>query len=96
MAGAARAAGFRLKGLHRALAGLMLRGIGLPGHALTGDFEELYVARLLRLIRESSLGAVVLLGHDQVYETNGRVMEGAGSFHVPSDFRSFTGTRARC
>ncbi len=76
----------RLKGTHRALAGLMLRGLGLPGNALRGDFEGLYVQRLLQLIRESSLGAVVLLAHDQVYEATGQRMEGAGSFHVPNEF----------
>lgn len=76
----------RLKGLHRALAGLMLRGLGLPGNALDADFDRLYVGRLLALIRESSLGAVVLLGHDQVYEANGRLMEGVGSFYVPNDY----------
>ena len=76
----------RLKGLHRTLAGLMLRGLGLPGDALAGDFEGLYVARLLELIRESSLGAVVLLAHDQVYHANGSLMEGAGSFYVPNEY----------
>ncbi|HEU0010923.1 MAG TPA: amidohydrolase family protein [Verrucomicrobiae bacterium] len=76
----------RLKGPHRALAGLMLRGLGLPGNALSGDFERYYVQRLLQLIRESSLGAVVLLAHDQVYEVTGQRMEGAGSFYVPNEF----------
>lgn len=76
----------RLKGPHRALAGLMLRGLGLPGNALSGDFEGLYVQRLLQFIRESSLGAVVLLAHDQVYDSNGQRMEGAGSFYVPNEF----------
>ncbi|MEY2410096.1 MAG: uncharacterized protein QOF48_2766 [Verrucomicrobiota bacterium] len=76
----------RLKGLHRALAGLMLRGLGLPGDALERDFEALYVERLLQLIRESSLESVVLLAHDQVYESNGRSMAEAGSFYVPNDY----------
>jgi predicted TIM-barrel fold metal-dependent hydrolase len=76
----------RLKGPYRALAGLMLRGLGLPGNALSGDFEGIYVQRLLQLIRESSLGAVVLLAHDQVYEATGQRMEGAGSFYVPNEF----------
>ena len=74
----------RLKGLHRVLAGLMLRGLGLPGNALDEDFDRLYVERLLALIRSSSLGAVVLLAHDQVYEAGGRLMEGVGSFYVPN------------
>jgi|SRR6185503_7480092 len=76
----------RLQGLHRALARLMLRGLGLPGNALNGDFEGLYVQRLLEMIRNSSLGAVVLLAHDQVYDENGQRMEGVGSFYVPNEF----------
>ena len=76
----------RLKGLHRALAGLMLRGLGLPRNALNGDFEGLYVQRLLQHIRESSLGAVVLLAHDRVHDGNGQWMEGVGSFYVPNEF----------
>jgi predicted TIM-barrel fold metal-dependent hydrolase len=64
----------------------MLRGLGLPGDALNRDFEGLYVARLLELIRASSLEAVVLLAHDQVYHANGSLMDGAGSFYVPNAF----------
>ena len=75
----------RLKGLYRPLAALMLRGLGLPGDALSRDLEGLYAALLRQLVRESSLGTVVLLAHDQVYHANGKVMEGAGSFYVPND-----------
>src|SRR6185295_18583983 len=45
----------RVTGWHRALAGVMLRHIGLPGNALTGDFDRLYADRLLDLVRRSSL-----------------------------------------
>lgn len=76
----------RLRGLYRPLAALMLRGLQLPGNALNGDFEGLYVQRLLQMIRESSLGAVVLLAHDQVYDGNGKRMEDVGSFYVPNEF----------
>jgi predicted TIM-barrel fold metal-dependent hydrolase len=76
----------RLSGWHRPLAAFMVRHIGLPADALAGDFDRLYVERLLQLVRESSLGAAVILAQDQVYDEQGRVMEGRGSFYVPNDY----------
>ena len=40
---------------HRPLAALTLRHIGLPDDTMTGDLDRLYVARLLELVRGSSL-----------------------------------------
>jgi len=76
----------RVKGWHWPLAAFMLRHVGLPLNAMAGDLDQLYVERLLRLVRESSLGAVVILGHDQVYDGQGQMMEGVGSFYVPNDY----------
>jgi hypothetical protein len=76
----------RVKGWHRPLASFMLRHIGLPQNAMAGDLDRLYVERLLRLVRESSFGAVVILAQDQVYDEQGRVREGLGSFYVPNDY----------
>ena len=76
----------RVKGWHRPMAAFMLRHIGLPWGAMDGDFDRLYVERVLKLVRESSLGAVVLLAHDQVYDAQGKVMEGIGSFYVPNEY----------
>ena len=76
----------RVRGWHRPLAALMIRHIGLPSGAMNGDLDRLYVERLLELVRGSSLGAVVILAQDQVYDEQGRVMEGAGSFYVPNDY----------
>lgn len=76
----------RVTGWHRPLAALMLRQIGLPGAALTGDLDRLYVEVLLRQVRESSLGAVVILAQDEVHDDQGRVMPGVGSFYVPNDY----------
>src|SRR5262245_29505561 len=76
----------RAKGWHRPMAAFMLRHIGLPGSVLSGDFDRIYAERLAQLVRESSLGAAVILAHDEVYDTQGQVMEGIGSFYVPNDY----------
>ena len=76
----------RVSGWHRPLAALMLRHIGLPGGAIKGDLDMLYVERLLELVRGSSLRAAVILAHDDVHDEQGRVMEGVGSFFVPNDY----------
>lgn len=76
----------RVGGWHRPLAALMLRQIGLPASAMRGDLDNLYVERLLSLVRTSSLSAAIILAHDRVYHEDGSRMEGAGSFHVPNDY----------
>jgi len=76
----------RVRGWHRPLAALMVRHIGLPSGAMTGELDRLYVQRLLEQVRESSLDAVVILAQDEVHDEQGRVMEGVGSFYVPNDY----------
>jgi predicted TIM-barrel fold metal-dependent hydrolase len=76
----------RLRGAGRLLAAFMLRHIGLSWRTLSEDFDRLYVARLVEQVRESSLGAVVILAQDQVYDEAGRVMAGVGSFYVPNEY----------
>src|SRR5438876_8857152 len=75
----------RVRGWRRPLAALMLRDVGLPRQALKGDLEGFYLARLLEQVRSSSLGAVVILAQDLVYDEQGRPIENAGSFYVPND-----------
>ncbi len=75
----------RLKGWHRALAGFMLRQLGMPASALEGDLEGIYAEHLLRLVRESSLDAVVLLAHERVHESDGTPRPDLGSMFVPND-----------
>ena len=68
------------------MAAYMLRHIGLRGMSFDApDFDERYTAHLLRLVRESSVQSVVLLAQEEVYGSDGRKMEGTGSFHVPND-----------
>lgn len=76
----------RPTGLHRPMAWFMLRHIGLPISALNGDLDTIYLERLLQLVRTSSLGRVVILAHEQVYDDQGRLMEGFGSIYVPNDY----------
>jgi len=68
------------------MAALMLRHVGLPATALKGNLDELYVNRLLELVRSSSLGAVVILAQEQVHDEHGRAMPELGSFYVPNDY----------
>lgn len=68
------------------MAAFMLRQIGLGGVSLQSpEFDDLYVAHLLKLVRESSLGSIVLLAQDEVYSSDGRKLD-AGSFYVPNDY----------
>ncbi len=76
----------RLTGLHRPLAWFMCQHIGLPISALSGDLDRLYVERLLELVRTSSLGRIVILAHEKVYDVQGREMCGGGSMHIPNDY----------
>jgi hypothetical protein len=76
----------RMRSWQRPLAAVMLKHIGLPPGAMKGDLDRLYLERLLELVRGSSLGAIVILAQDQVYDEQGRVMKEAGSFYVPNDY----------
>ena len=76
----------KVSGWHRPMASMMLRHIGLPADSLRGDLDRLFIERLLKLVRESSLKAAVILAHDRVHDEHGNLMEGAGSFYVPNDY----------
>lgn len=75
----------RLNGWHHWLAGFMLRQLGFPRDTLKGDQEGIYSTTLLEWVRQSSLDAVVLLAHEQVYEPNGTPRPDLGSMFVPND-----------
>lgn len=76
----------RVKGWHRPLAGLMVREAGLHWSALSGDLDRLMVELLLKMVRESSLGAIVILAQDLVHDDSGKPLPEAGSFFVPNDY----------
>lgn len=75
----------RLRPLQRPLAAFMLRGLGLPTDTAGGDFDKRYVERLLAMVRDSSLDAVVILAQEEVYDEQGARMD-FGSFHVPNSY----------
>src|SRR4051812_32144239 len=77
---------YRPRGITRFGAPLMVRSVGLPASALTGDLDRLYAEQLLRFVRESSLDAAVVLAQDEPYREDGTRIERTGSFFVPNDF----------
>ena len=63
----------------------MLGQLGMPATALEGDLEKIYAEHLLKLVRESSLDAVVLLAHERVHDLDGTPRPDLGSMFVPND-----------
>jgi len=76
----------RVSGWHRPLAAMMLGHIGMSPDSFERNFDALYVEHLLEQVRQSSLGAALILAQDEVYDSAGRRMEGAGSFYVPNAY----------
>jgi hypothetical protein len=70
---------------HRPLAAFMVRHIGVANSTRASEFDEAFANHLARLVRESSLGAAVILAHDEVYDDAGRTLP-FGSFHVPNSY----------
>jgi predicted TIM-barrel fold metal-dependent hydrolase len=77
---------YRPRGVTKYGAPFMLRSVGLPAGALTGDLDRLYADRLLHFVRESSLDAAVILAQDEPHRDDGTKIGEAGSFYVPNDF----------
>jgi hypothetical protein len=75
----------RLKGWHKWLAGFMLRQLGIPASALEGDLEAVYADHLAKVVRSSSMDAVVLLAHERVHDPDGTPRDDLGSMFVPND-----------
>lgn len=76
----------KLHGIKKLLATYMRNQLGLSHDPLQTGFDEYYVNYLLKLIRESSLDAAVILAQDHVYNERGERMENAGSFYVPNEY----------
>ena len=76
----------RLSGRHKPQAAIMLREYGLPQRHLYGALDEVYIERLVSMLRESSLDAAVILAHEWARDEHGRVIEGFGSLYVPNSY----------
>jgi uncharacterized protein len=70
---------------HRPLATFMLQHIGVRVSTADPDFDDTFAHHLAKLVRESSLGAAVILAQDEVYDARGTKLK-FGSFHVPNDY----------
>ncbi len=77
---------YRPRGVTKYGAPFMLRTVGLPRSALSGDLDGQYIAQALRFVRESSLDAAVILAQDEPHGEDGTVIADAGSFYVPNDY----------
>ncbi len=76
----------RTPNVARAIAArFMLRSAGLPASVLRGGLDEAYAEKLLELVRESSLDAVVLLAMDLPRCEDSEVLEKKASFYVPNE-----------
>jgi len=75
----------KVPALHKPLATFMLHHIGVGVSTSAPEFDEAYASHLAKLVRESSLGAAVILANDEVYEADGTKMN-FGSFYVPNDY----------
>jgi predicted TIM-barrel fold metal-dependent hydrolase len=71
---------------HRLMARIIVHECGLPQAALREGLDELLERQLARMVRESSLDAVVLLGHDLPHHADGTPLPEKGAFHVPNDY----------
>lgn len=76
----------RVNSWRRPMAAFMLRHAGLSLAALRDGLDQLYVERLLEMVRASSLGAVVLLAQDLARDEQGRPLGNGGIFHVPNEY----------
>ncbi|MBX7138862.1 MAG: amidohydrolase family protein [Oligoflexia bacterium] len=74
------------KPYHKLLARIVLRGLGLPGSALKSGLDALYIDSLVKMVRESSIDAAVILAHENVYDENGKLVPNFGSFYTPNDY----------
>ncbi|MGL4401000.1 MAG: hypothetical protein ACRCXD_14110, partial [Luteolibacter sp.] len=45
----------KMNGWHRMMGGMMARMVAMPIHFLHEDFDEIYVARIVEMLRTSSL-----------------------------------------
>jgi uncharacterized protein len=75
-----------LKGRYRLLGEYIVRHLGLPSSSLFGDLDQLYVKKLLEYLSDSPIHKAVILAHENVYDDNGKLLDGIASFYVPNSY----------
>ena len=70
--------------VHRLMAHIIVRVAGLPASALRDGLDTRLEQRLVELVRDSSLDAVVLLAQDIPHRDDGTPMPEKGVFFVPN------------
>jgi len=63
----------------------MLKMCGIDPAAIDGDLDQVYLNKLISLIKESSIDAVVLLAQDIVHDDNGKPLPERSKFYVPNE-----------
>ena len=69
----------------RMQARMMLRACGISTDAMYDDLDSIYRDKLLSLVRDSSLDAVVLLAQDLAHDDNGVAMPEKSKYYVPNE-----------
>ena len=69
----------------RLQARLMLKGCGIEPSAMHDDLDVIYTEQLLKLIKDSSLDALVLLAQDIAHADDGTPLPEQSKFYVPND-----------
>jgi predicted TIM-barrel fold metal-dependent hydrolase len=72
--------------VHRLMAQILVRTAGMPASALREGLDAHVVRRLVELVRNSSLDAVVLLAQDLPHRDDGTPMPEKGAFFVPNKY----------
>lgn len=75
----------KMSGWHRMMGGMMAKMIGMPVSFTHEDFDEIYIERLVTMVKESSCDHALLLAQDEVFNEDGSKRD-FGSFHVPNDY----------
>jgi uncharacterized protein len=65
---------------------LMVANMGLQTSPGDPALDQLYVERLLHWVRESTLGRVVILACDDLYDETGHRFPGLSGLYVPNDY----------
>jgi len=71
---------------HKLLSQIIISGLGVPKSALVSGLDDLYVNRLVEMVRESSIDKVIILAHEYPHDDKGNPLKDLGSFYTPNDY----------